>query len=60
LRQHALEPLFSVLSDHEQIGKIQWQYIGAMLGEEGTVLYIEGPDIEGPGGRDVAKTPNQG
>ena len=50
LRQRALAPVFSVLSDHEQIGKIQGQQIGAILGEQGTVLYIEGPGV-----RDVAK-----
>ena len=54
LRQHALVPAFSVLSDHEQIGRIQGQQIGAILGEEGCVLYIEGP------GRDVARMRTKG
>jgi len=50
LRQHALVPVFAVLSDHEAIGKIQGQQIGALLGEQGCVLYLEGPSV-----RDVAK-----
>ena len=43
LRQRALVPVFSVLSDHEAIGKIQGQQMGALLGEQGCVLYVEGP-----------------
>ena len=50
LRQHALVPVFCVLSDHEAIGKIQGQQIGAFLGNQGCVLYIEGPSV-----RNVAK-----
>lgn len=50
LRQHALVPVFSVLSDHAAIGRIQGQQIAAFLGEQGCVLYIEGPSV-----RDVAK-----
>ena len=38
LRQRALVPVFAVLSDHEAIGKIQGQQIGAFLGEQGCVL----------------------
>ena len=55
LRQHALVPVFAVLSDHEAIGKIQGQQIGAFLGEQGCVLYIEGPSV-----RDVAKSRTKG
>jgi len=55
LRQHALVPVFSVLCDHEAIGKIQGQQIGALLGENGCVLYLEGPSV-----RDVAKTRTKG
>jgi ribose transport system substrate-binding protein len=55
LRQHALVPVFSVMSDHEAIGKIQGQQIGAFLGETGCVLYIEGPSV-----RDVAKLRTKG
>jgi ribose transport system substrate-binding protein len=41
LRQHALVPVFAV---------IQGEQIGAILGNKGCVLYIEGPSV-----RDVAK-----
>ena len=46
LRQHALVPVFAVLSDHETIGKIQGEQIAALLGEKGCVLHIEGPSRE--------------
>ncbi len=55
LRQHALVPVFTVLSDHEAIGKIQGQLIGALLGDKGCVLFIEGP-----AGRDVARIRTKG
>jgi ABC-type sugar transport system substrate-binding protein len=55
LRQHALVPVFTVLSDHEAIGKIQGQQMGALLGDKGCVLYIEGPS-----GRDVARIRTKG
>jgi ribose transport system substrate-binding protein len=55
LRRHALVPVFSVMSDHEAIGKIQGQQIAAFLGEQGCVLYIEGPSV-----RDVAKIRTKG
>jgi ABC-type sugar transport system substrate-binding protein len=55
LRQHALVPVFSVLSDHEAIVKIQGHQIAAFLGEQGCVLYIEGPSV-----RDVAKVRTKG
>lgn len=55
LRLHALVPVFSVLSDHEAIGKLQGQQIGACLGEKGCVLYLEGPSV-----RDVAKVRTKG
>ena len=55
LRQHSMVPVFSLLSDHEAIGKIQGQQIGALLGEEGCVLYIEGPTV-----RDVARLRTKG
>lgn len=50
LRQNARVPVFAVLSDHEAIGKLQGQQIAALLGEQGCVLYLEGPSV-----RDVAK-----
>ena len=55
LRQHALVPVFGVLCDHEAIGKIQGQQMGAILGDKGCVLYIEGPSV-----RDVAKIRTRG
>jgi ribose transport system substrate-binding protein len=55
LRQRALVPVFSVLSDHEQIGKIQGQQLGAILGETGCVLHLEGPGV-----RDVARIRTKG
>lgn len=45
LRQRALVPVFSMVSDHEEIGRIQGQQIAALLGEEGSVLYVEGPGV---------------
>ncbi len=55
LRQHALVPVYTVLSDHEAIGKIQGQQIGAIFGDKGCVLYLEGPSV-----RDVAKIRTKG
>jgi ribose transport system substrate-binding protein len=55
LRGRATVPIFSVLCDHEGIGKIQGQQIAAMLGDGGCVLYIEGPS-----GRDIAKLRTKG
>jgi ribose transport system substrate-binding protein len=55
LRRHALVPAFAVVSDHEAIGKIQGQQIASILGEQGCVLYIEGPSV-----RDVAKIRTRG
>lgn len=43
LRRSTEVPVFSVLSDHEEIGRIQGRQIGALLGETGCVLLIEGP-----------------
>jgi ribose transport system substrate-binding protein len=55
LRQHALVPVFSILSDHAAIGEIQGQQIAAFLGAAGCVLYLEGPSV-----RDVAKVRTKG
>lgn len=55
LRNHALVPVYTVVSDHEAIGKIQGQQMGAILGDKGCVLYIEGPSV-----RDVAKSRTKG
>ena len=55
LRSQSKVPVFSVVSDHEAIGKIQGQQIAALLGDSGNVLYIEGPSV-----RDVAKLRTKG
>ncbi len=55
LRQRASVPVFSVISDHEGIGKLQGQQIAAILGERGCVLYIEGPSV-----RDVTRLRTKG
>jgi ribose transport system substrate-binding protein len=55
LRQSASVPVFAMLSDHEAIGKIQGQQIAALLGEQGCVLYVEGPSV-----REVAKIRTKG
>jgi ribose transport system substrate-binding protein len=44
-----------VMSDHEEIGRIQGRQIAALMGEEGCVLYIEGPTV-----RDVSRLRTQG
>jgi ribose transport system substrate-binding protein len=36
-------PLFSVTSDHEEIGRIQGRQFSALLPKGGSVLYIQGP-----------------
>jgi ribose transport system substrate-binding protein len=55
LRGQANVPVFSVVSDHEAIGKIQGQQMAALIGDEGNVLYIEGPAV-----RDVARLRTKG
>jgi len=43
LRQSSKVPVFSVSSDHVEIGRIQSRQCGALLPTGGTVLYIQGP-----------------
>ncbi|HTQ98079.1 MAG TPA: substrate-binding domain-containing protein [Candidatus Acidoferrum sp.] len=43
LRQTSKAPVFSVSSDHVEIGRIQGRQCGALLPTGGTVLYIQGP-----------------
>jgi ABC-type sugar transport system substrate-binding protein len=43
LRRGAKVPLFSVSSDHQEIGRIQGRQIGALLNRGGSVLYLHGP-----------------
>ena len=42
-RRTSKVPVFSITSDHEEIGRIQGRQFGALLPRGGYVLYIEGP-----------------
>jgi ribose transport system substrate-binding protein len=44
-----------VHSDHEEIGRIQGKQMAALMGEEGCVLYVEGPGVG-----DVARSRTKG
>jgi ribose transport system substrate-binding protein len=43
LRKAFQVPVFSITSDHEQIGRIQGRQFAAILPHGGSVLYIQGP-----------------
>jgi ABC-type sugar transport system substrate-binding protein len=43
LRKSAQVPVFSISSDHLEIGRIQGRQFGALLPKGGSVLYITGP-----------------
>jgi ribose transport system substrate-binding protein len=43
LRKNYRVPLFSISSDHEEIGRIQGQQLAALLPDGGSVLLIQGP-----------------
>src|SRR3954468_17300783 len=43
LRKSATAPIFTVSSDHVEIGRIQGRQFAALLPRGGTVLYIQGP-----------------
>jgi len=43
LRQGCHVPVFSISSDHEEVGKIQGKQFAALLPKGGSILYIEGP-----------------
>ncbi len=43
LRRDYQVPMFSISSDHKEVGKIQGRQFAALLPHGGTVLYIEGP-----------------
>ena len=43
LRQACQVPVFSISSDHKEVGKIQGRQFGALLPQGGSILYIEGP-----------------
>jgi len=43
LRSASHVPIFSISSDHEEVGKIQGKQFAALLPQGGSILYIEGP-----------------
>jgi ribose transport system substrate-binding protein len=43
LRRNCKAPVFSITSDHEEIGRIQGRQFGALLPQGGFVLCIQGP-----------------
>jgi ribose transport system substrate-binding protein len=43
LRRTSRIPIFSISSDHKEIGKIQGQQFAALLPRGGSVLYVQGP-----------------
>src|SRR5271155_4451860 len=43
LRKTATAPIFSLSSDHLEIGRIQGRQIAALLPKGGSILYIQGP-----------------
>jgi ribose transport system substrate-binding protein len=43
LRRASRIPIFSISSDHKEIGKIQGQQFAALLPRGGSILYIQGP-----------------
>ncbi len=43
LRQTCHVPVFSISSDHEEVGQIQGKQFAALLPQGGSILYIEGP-----------------
>jgi ribose transport system substrate-binding protein len=51
LRQSFKSPVFTISSDHEEIGRIQGQQFAALLPLGGTVLYIQGPAGDAAAGR---------
>src|SRR3984957_12958666 len=43
LRSEFKVPVFSISSDHEEVGQIQGKQFAALLPQGGSILYIEGP-----------------
>jgi ribose transport system substrate-binding protein len=43
LREKSQVPVFSISSDHKEVGEIQGRQFGALLPQGGSILYIEGP-----------------
>jgi len=48
-------PVFSITSDHREIGRIQGQQVAALLPKGGSILYIQGPS-----GSDAAQQRTEG
>ena len=51
LRKNAKVPVFSIGSDHKEIGKIQGQQFCALLPRGGSMIYLQGPS-ENPAAKD--------
>jgi len=47
LRRSARAPVFAVSTDQLEVGRIQGRQFAALLGQGGSVLYIEGPSTAG-------------
>ena len=43
LRQGCQIPVFSISSDHQEVGRLQGKQFAALLPQGGSILYIEGP-----------------
>jgi len=43
MRQQGRVPVFTITSDHQEIGRIQGRQLAALLPQGGSVLYIHGP-----------------
>ncbi|MFZ0758603.1 MAG: sugar ABC transporter substrate-binding protein [Candidatus Sulfotelmatobacter sp.] len=43
LRKSCQVPVFSISSDHQEVGRIQGKQFAALLPQGGSILYIEGP-----------------
>ncbi len=43
MRQGCTVPVFSISSDHVEVGRIQGKQFGALLPQGGSMLYVEGP-----------------
>jgi ABC-type sugar transport system substrate-binding protein len=55
LRSSHRVPVFSLTSDHEEIGRVQGKQIGVLVPEGGSILYIQGPS-----GSDAAQHRREG
>jgi ABC-type sugar transport system substrate-binding protein len=47
LRASSRAPIFTVTTDHKEVGRLQGQQVAAMLPRGGTILYIQGPSETG-------------